>query len=342
MLSIFSKTQTEFSQAIFERFGKGRRHAALLYSQWFKEGKVDALWAEPQARSLVEAMIQATDWTLPPITRELKEGETLKFVLQMSDGFQVESVAIPMQSGITLCVSSQVGCKMGCAFCETGRMGLLRSLTVSEIVSQLFVAKWVLKIPVRNIVFMGMGEPFDNYEGVMATIRLMTDPGGFGLGPSRITVSTSGVVDQMHRFSIEADPAINLAVSVNAPTDEIRRKIMPVNRRWNLQALKEAMIAYCAHPRREILIEYVLLKDINDSAECALELGRFLEDLRVKINLIPYNSQRKSRFAAPEPSVQEAFMLKLRSIGYHVLLRNHKGREIMAACGQLGNRLQCV
>ncbi|HEX2579670.1 MAG TPA: 23S rRNA (adenine(2503)-C(2))-methyltransferase RlmN [Rhabdochlamydiaceae bacterium] len=336
---MLSYTQSEFVQFIFDRLGKGKRHAALLYSQWFKIGSIDyADWAEPQAHGLIEEMLKLVDLSLPLIVSEQHDSDTVKFLLRMEDGLETESVLIPMQAGITLCISSQVGCKMGCAFCETGRIGLLRSLTVREIVAQVFVARFVLKSPVRNIVFMGMGEPFDNYNNVMQAIRVLTDPAGLGFGPSRITVSTSGRLDEMDRFSKDADPAVNLAVSINAPTDAIRDKIMPVNRTWNMEALKRGLIEYCKHPRREILIEYVLLKDLNDSLECADQLAVYLEGLKVRVNLIPYNAQRKSRFEPPEEEVQEVFAKRLFEKGYQVLLRRHKGRSIMAACGQLGNK----
>lgn len=227
---------------------------------------------------------------------------------------------------------------MGCTFCETGRMGLLRSLSAAEIISQVFVARFIFNSPLRNIVFMGMGEPFDNYDNVMQSIRILTDQGGLAMGPSRLTVSTSGCVEEIYRFMQEADPAVNLAVSINAPTDELRNRIMPVNRKWNLSEIKQAMVDYCAHPRREILIEYVLLQGLNDSLECAEQLADLLQGLKVKVNLIPYNAQKKSRFQPPEESVQEAFTQRLIERGYQVLLRRHKGRSIMAACGQLGNK----
>ncbi len=338
---IFSCTQAEFVRQIYDRLGKGKRHAAQLYSQWFKTGEVNpSTWAEPQALSLVEEMLQYMDRTLPPVISQQQDGDTTKFLLKLADGLETESVLIPMQAGVTLCISSQVGCKMGCTFCETGRMGLLRSLTVSEIVAQVFVARFGFKSPVRNIVFMGMGEPFDNYDNVMQAIKVLTDPAGMAFGSSRLTVSTSGCIEEIYRFMEDADPAVNLAVSINAPTDEIRDRIMPVNHQWNLQALKKVLIDYCQHPRREILIEYVLLKELNDSLECADQLADFLQGLKVKVNLIPYNAQRKSRFQPPEEEVQESFAKRLFEKGYQVLLRRHKGRNIMAACGQLGNKDQ--
>jgi 23S rRNA (adenine2503-C2)-methyltransferase len=199
------------------------------------------------------------------------------------------------------------------------------------------VARFVLGKEIRNIVFMGMGEPFDNYDAVMRAVAVFTDTGGLGFGPSRISISTSGRVDGIEKMTREADPALNLAVSVNAPSDEVRNRIMPVNRKWTMAELKSAMLNYCAHPRREILIEYVLLKGINDSLDNADELAEYLRDLKVKVNLIPYNPQSRDRFAPPEEEQREAFLKRMRSHGYQTLLRGTKGQQIMAACGQLGN-----
>jgi len=334
--SIFSHTQKHFTQAVFDRYGKGRVHAARLYSEWFRTGAICADWAEPQALDLIERIKADTDFSVPRCTQQ-NEGETVKFFLHFPDGLVSESVLIPMESGNTLCISSQVGCAMGCAFCETGKMGLLRHLHCEEIVKQVFCARFGLQKEVRNIVFMGMGEPLDNYEHVLNAIAVLTDMGGMGLGKSRITISTSGKVDAIYRLIEDVDPAINLAVSVNAPNDAVRNRLMPINRTWNMAALKEAMQKYCQHPRREIFIEYVLIKGITDSLEAADQLADYLDGLRVKVNLIPYNPQRKDRFAPPDELQKEAFLCRMREKGYYTLLRGTKGQKIMAACGQLGN-----
>jgi 23S rRNA (adenine2503-C2)-methyltransferase len=338
MIAILSYTLKEYVDKICTSLGKGSRHAALIYTTWMKEGiKLPLERIEPQAALLVQKILEITDFSLPLEVGFKEEEETKKFLLKDATGLEIETVAIPMKAGVTLCLSSQVGCRMGCAFCETGRMGLLKNLSVVEIVAQVFIARFYHNIPVRNIVFMGMGEPLDNFNTLIQAIRVLTDSSGLHFGPSRITVSTSGDVDQIYLFMQSVPVALNLAVSVNAPNDLIRNRLMPINKRWNMQALKEAMIAYCSHPRRQILAEYVLMKDINDSVDCADELAAYLKGLRVKVNLIAYNAQSKSRFAPPEFGVQESFRLRLQQHGYQVLLRSHKGRGIMAACGQLGN-----
>ncbi len=338
MLAIFSHTAQSFSEAVFAHCRRGKTHAERLYRHWMQGQPLSTLEVEPQARPLIEEIAGMTDFSLPTLSRLTEEGGTVKYLLKLHDGLECESVIIPMRGFATLCISSQIGCRMGCTFCETGRMGLIRSMTTEEIVAQVYYATRVLQKPVRNIVFMGMGEPLDNFEAVMRAVSVLTDPGGLNFGHARITISTSGRVDEIDQLTLSADPALNLAVSVNAPNDAIRRKIMPVNVKWNMAALKEAMVRYCAHPRRQILIEYVLLKDVNDSLESADELAAYLQGLNVKVNLIPYNPQSRSRFAPPDADVQAAFLARMRDHGYLTMLRKTKGRAIMAACGQLGSK----
>lgn len=302
-----------------------------------KKGTLQGFTCEPQDQPLLEKIREMTDFSLPEHTVVHKEEGTVKFLLKLSDGLECESVFIPMQATSTLCISSQVGCKMGCLFCETGRMGLIRHLTTEEIVAQVFIAVYLLQMKVKNIVFMGMGEPLDNFAAVMQAIAVLTQDAGMSFGPSRITVSTSGLVDQIDQLSKEASPALNLAVSLNASRDEIRQKIMPVNRKWDMASLKGAMLRFCAHPRRQIFIEYVLLEGVNDSLECADELALYLQGLKVKVNLIPYNPQSRDRFSTPSQEVIEAFWGRMRHHGFLTFLRRTKGRKIMAACGQLGN-----
>ncbi len=336
--SIFEHTYASYADYIASILGKGKLHAGMIYEEFFRRGLVTANGAAfDNAKLLLDAILSATDFTLPVVVREHTDGTTRKILLRTHDHFEVESVLIPMQAGGTLCVSSQVGCRMGCTFCETGRMGLLRNLTAAEIVSQVFVARHRLQFAVRNVVFMGMGEPFDNYDEVMRAVRILCDPKGLGFGPRHVTISTSGRVDEIRRLTSEGAFAPNLAVSVNAPTDEERNRLMPINRRHNMQQLYEAMRAYCQQTGRQILVAYVLLREQNDTLEHADRLAAYLQGLNIKINLIPYNPQTRDRFAASAPEVIDAFALRLRQYGYRTLLRGTKGQGIMAACGQLGN-----
>lgn len=321
-----------------ELLGKGRIHAGIVYEQIFRLGKVNLLHpAFSNAQALVESMLSFTDFSYPQLVQEKTDGRTDKFLLRTKDQLEIESVLIPMQAGGTLCISSQIGCRMGCAFCETGRMGLLRNLTTEEIISQVFVARHVLGMAVRNIVFMGMGEPFDNYDAVMKAVRVLRDPKGFAFGRRHITISTSGCVEGIKRLTHEKDGAPNLAVSINAPDDSSRNRLMPINRKHDMQDLYQEMHNYCTVTGQKILIAYVMLKGHNDLSEHAEKLAQYLRGLNVKINLIPYNPQSKDRFAPSDEDVLNEFAKKLRSLGYQTLVRTTKGRPIMAGCGQLGN-----
>lgn len=337
-ISLLSQTHHCFANAVKEALGKGFFHAGLVYGEFFRHGQIQG--SDPafkNAQSLLHDIVSLIHISLPTISSQKSDGITGKFLLKTTDHLEIESVLIPMGAGGTLCVSSQVGCRMGCAFCETGRMGLLRNLTAEEIVSQIFIARHILNFSFRNVVFMGMGEPFDNYETVMQAVRVLNDPKGFAFGRKHISVSTSGCVEGIRRLMDEGDHAPNLAVSVNAPTDALRNKLMPVNRKHNLAELYGAMKDYCEQTGREILIAYVMLQGHNDSLEHAEQLAKYLEGLRVKVNLIPYNAQSRDRFAPSDDATIDAFAQCLQSKGYYTLRRLTKGKEIMAACGQLGN-----
>lgn len=337
-ISILSHTHASYVEAIQSQLGKGAQHALLVYEDFFRHGCATGNHpAFSNCKSLYDAIVESTDFCLPTVSGNRSDGMTGKFLVQTHDKLEVESVLIPMQAGGTLCISSQVGCRMGCAFCETGKMGLLRNLTTEEIVSQVFIARHELKMTFRNIVFMGMGEPFDNYDAVMKAVRVLGDAHGFGFGKKNMTVSTSGCVDGIEKLQQETGWTPNLAVSINAPSDELRNKLMPVNRRYSLSDLHHAMLSYNQSTGRQILVAYVLMKDVNDSLEHADQLAAYLRQLNVKINLIPYNPQSRDRFERPETSVLENFTTRLRNHGYYTLLRLTKGTDIMAACGQLGN-----
>lgn len=337
-VSIFAHTHAEYSEKLVRRLGRGKLLAGELYRQWFKKGSLNL--DEPafvQAKLLVQSILDETDFGMPECVSRKAEGETYKFLLRTHDKYEIESVRIPMKSQETLCVSSQVGCRMGCSFCETGRMGLLRNLTANEIVSQVFTARFGFNFAIRNIVFMGMGEPFDNYDEVKQAIYVLADQNGLAFGQHRITVSTSGKVDGILRLAEEPEIAPNLAVSITAANDTLRSKLMPHNRKEPLGKVRDAIGYYCHKKSRQVLVAYVLLKGINDTLSHADELIAYLEGLDVKVNLIPYNAQSIDRFQVPESEAVDIFAAHLRNSGLRVLLRQTKGDKIMAACGQLGN-----
>ena len=248
----------------------------------------------------------------------------------------METVLIPMANHMPVCVSSQVGCRMACRFCETGRMCLLRSLTADEIVAQVYMARVCLGMPVRNVVFMGMGEPLDNFDAVVHAIRILEDQRGLNIAKRRITLSTAGLVPGIERLAELKWPQLKLAVSLNATENSQRNDLMPVNRRYGLDQLKSALAHYPLARGNVLLIEYVLIKNRNDSEEDARRLARYVEGLPVRINLIPYNPGRSPPLEAPSEKEVLRFRQALIELGLFVRLRHSKGANICAACGQLG------
>lgn len=267
---------------------------------------------------------------------------TRKYLFELHDGRYVESVCIPMKEHFTLCISSQVGCALECAFCLTGKQGFIRQLQAGEIVGQILAVQRELAATesrISNIVFMGMGEPLLNYEEVVKAIRVMLAEEGLNLSNRKITLSTAGVVPGMQRLGRE-DFLINLAVSLNAPNDEIRSKLMPINTRYPLAQLLQACRDYPLPERRRITFEYILLDQLNDAPEHADQVAQMLRGIRCKINLIPFNATPETAFnPSPEAKIL-AFQERLLQHGYSTFIRASKGADISAACGQLSGQRQ--
>ncbi|HCA39895.1 MAG TPA: 23S rRNA (adenine(2503)-C2)-methyltransferase [Phycisphaerales bacterium] len=274
-----------------------------------------------------------------------EEDGTRKFLLRHADGCETESVIMPIEgrSGRvrqTLCLSSQIGCAMGCTFCQTANMGRVRNLTTAEIVAQWHHAEHDLHAEITNIVFMGMGEPMDNLDSVLAAIEILTDHNAAAVPPSRIGVSTVGHVEGIRRFTefMQRDGMhqVRLAVSVNAPNDAIRGELMPITRAVSMKALHEAMSEWIAAGGRPVLIEYVLIPGVNDDPAGAEELAQWLDALPCRLNVIPYNPKVDSPWPAPDEDCVEQFIEAAATAGLTVNRRQTRGRQVMAACGQLG------
>lgn len=269
---------------------------------------------------------------------------TTKYLLELTDGMKIEAVLIPgdptgdtKNRRRTLCISTQVGCALDCVFCYTGTLGLKRNLKAHEIVDQVIIAQKSLVPPqhLTNIVLMGMGEPLANYREVIEAIQRMTSPCGLAIPPRRITLSTAGLVPQIRKF-METDLKVNLAVSLNAPNPRLRQQLMPkVNQAYPLEELIAACRSVPLAPRKRITFEYVLLADVNDSPEHARQLARLVRGLPCKINLIPFNEFPESGFRRPEEAAVLRFQKILKDAHLRVFIRKTKGRDILAACGQL-------
>lgn len=348
--------------------------AETLYKECFRAGRVEA---ELRAGGVWRVDVPRVGRVLE---EESPEGMVRKFTLRVpgpksglgaglgsgalgGEGVgaevETESVLIPMigrkgERTYTLCVSSQIGCAMGCGFCETAQMGLVRSLTAAEITAQWWTATHVLKQPVSNMVFMGMGEPLDNLDNVLDAIAAITDHRGGALAMSKITISTVGRVDGIRKLAERVKQPgwrrLGLALSLNAPNDAVRSELMPVNRKWNLGELREALMAFPAHGGTKLCVEYVLIPGVNDRREHAAEVAAFCRPIdeaykaereggspRVLLNLIPYNPRRNSPWPAPEEEAVDSFLGWLGEEGLYAKRRRTKGRKMMGACGQLGS-----
>ncbi|MFQ5345343.1 MAG: 23S rRNA (adenine(2503)-C(2))-methyltransferase RlmN [Mariprofundus sp.] len=267
-------------------------------------------------------------------SRKAADG-TQKLLLKMPDGKEVETVLIQGAGRLTQCISSQVGCAAGCTFCLTATAGLTRNLSAAEMVAEVFAGQRISGRKVRNLVLMGMGEPLHNYEEVARFVRIATDPKGMAFSPNRVTLSTSGLVPAIYRMIEDALPC-NLAVSLNATTDEVRERIMPINRKYPIAVLMQAVRDYiAARGNKRVLIEYVMLAGINDSQKDAARLCVLLEGLDCTVNLLPFNPFDGSGFERPDDAVVTAFRSVLVNADKVVVVRESRGREISAACGQL-------
>ena len=294
-------------------------------------------------KALRDALSAAFRWTsVEPVREEASaDGETRKALLRLADGHHIETVLMPHHGARNaVCVSTQAGCPMACAFCATGEMGLVRNLTAGEIVDQ--IRHWQRELAQRgdrvsHVVYMGMGEPFNNYDATVASTRILIDPEAFGISPRRLTISTCGVVPGIDHLAGEGLP-INLAVSLHAPDDPTRAQIMPINRKWGVEEVLAAAARYVKRTKRRVTFEYVLLAGVNDSVETARELAALITrhgpTKDAHVNLIPYNPGAGG-FRRPSVEKMERFAAVLQEHGIAATLRISKGQDIAAGCGQL-------
>ena len=273
--------------------------------------------------------------TVKPLKRYVSQIDgTIKYVYELYDGELIESVLMKYEHGYTVCISTQVGCRMGCKFCASGLYGLTRNLTASEMLAQITYAQRDNNIRISNVVMMGMGEPLDNFDNSIQFLKLVSDENGLNIGLRHISLSTSGVVSGIKRLALYNLP-ITLSISLHAPNDEIRNRTMPVNKKWNIDALLSACREYQKVTTRRISFEYALIEGINDSDACAKELAARLEGIMCHVNLIPANPVKENTFKKPDRKAIIAFQKKLESLGLNATIRRTLGADIDASCGQL-------
>lgn len=348
MRSFFDQPLSALERHCAEQ-GWSKVHARDLFRNAYKALSLEPWRDERFPRALTAGFGGDFCLPLPRIAAAHESGydQSVKFLLALADGSEVEAVLMPESQRITLCLSSQVGCAQGCVFCHTGRMGLKRNLSAGEIVSQVVTAnRWLADHPewfagtrlgaeaagmrVTNIVFMGMGEPLDNVEAVADAVRILVDPYGLALGLRRVSVSTSGHLEGIERISALV-PGVRLALSVHSVDDAKRSKIMPINRRWPIASV----IARLRELKSDVLFQYTMIQGVNDSLDEAARLVELTRGLDAKVNLIPLNPVGASRLVAPSAEAIQAFRDVLHKAGVRVMVRYSKGQDIAAACGQL-------
>ena len=274
---------------------------------------------------------------LPKIIKRETDVDVDKFLFLLHDGEKIEAVLMRHDYGLSVCVSSQVGCNMGCKFCESGRLKKIRNLSTDEMVGQILVIEKVMKERIRSVVIMGIGEPLDNYENVLDFIKIINHPKGIAIGARHITLSTCGIIPKIKLLS-ELPLQINLAISLHAPNDELRNKLMPINKAYPLPKLIEAVKEYSEKTNRRVTIEYILLKNVNDSVYHAHELASLLRGMNVYVNLIPYNETKPIEFKKSEKKNIDLFYQTLKEEKINVTVRREFGSKISAACGQLRSK----
>lgn len=285
-------------------------------------------------KNIKERLKQDYNFDMIKIICKQEDDLVKKYLFQLKDGQTIESVLMYHDYGISICVSSQVGCNMGCKFCESGRLKKVRNLEAYEMVEQILLIEEDIKQRISHVVVMGIGEPFDNYDNVMNFIKIITHPKGIAIGTRHITVSTCGVIPGIKKFMHEQGQ-VNLAISLHAPNDEIRNKIMPISKAYKLEELMEVLKEYEKNTNRRITFEYIMLDKVNDSVENAKELANLIKGLNCYVNLIPYNETENIEYKRTKQVQILKFYDILKKSGVNVTIRREFGGKVDAACGQL-------
>lgn len=337
-MNIYNLTREELEN-YFESIGE-KKFKAIQVFDWLYKKRVSSFDEFTNIKKDVISRLKEDFVFEKPSIIKVQDGKDVhKYLFDLNDGEKIEAVLMNHDYGSSLCVSTQVGCNMGCAFCESGRLKKRRNLEVYEMVTQILLVEEVQKIRISHVVLMGIGEPFDNYDNVMRFIDIINDDYGIMIGARHITVSTSGIVPMIREFSKEKRQ-VNLAISLHAPNDEIRSRIMKINKVYNINDLLNAVKDYLKVSNRKVTFEYIMLKGINDSRECALELSHLLKGMNAYVNLISYNETSHIEFEASDKNTIMNFYDVLKKNKINVTVRREFGSEVDAACGQLRSKFE--
>ena len=336
MNSIYDLTLEDMEKFFLDNNSK-KFHALQLFS-WLYEKRVNSY---DEITNISHEMIDKikNNYSIErlKIVDIQEDIDVCKYLFELFDGEHIEAVLMRHDYGNSICVSSQVGCNMGCKFCESGRRKRVRNLKTSEMVLQILMIEELLKERISHVVVMGIGEPFDNYDNLINFFKIINHPKGLAIGARHITVSTCGIVPKIYEFS-EFPLQINLAISLHAPNNEIRNKIMPINKVYNIEEVMKAIKVYLKKTNRRVTFEYILLKGFNDSDECALELAKLVKNVNCYINLIPYNETNNIDFHRTNTIQIMRFYDILKKNSVNVTIRKEFGSKISAACGQLRSK----
>lgn len=333
MPNLYGETREEL-EAYFLSLGE-KKYKALQVYEWLyqkREQNIDEF--SNLKKELRERLKQDFTMTMLKIEQKQVAPLTEKYLFRLADNEFVEAVVMHHDYGDSICVSSQVGCNMGCRFCESGRQKKIRNLEAYEIVEQILLIEEDLKIKIKSVVIMGIGEPLDNYDNIVKFIKIINDAKGLQIGARHITVSTCGLVPKIKELAY-LPIQINLAISFHAPTDQLRSELMPVNKVYSISELIGAIKEFLQITSRRVTIEYVMLNNVNDSVECAKELARLFKGMNIYVNLIPYNETNHLEFKRSSKNKINQFYDTLKKAGINVTVRKEFGGTIDAACGQL-------
>ena len=339
-MNIYDLTLEEL-QEYFISLGSKKFHAEQLFS-WLYQKRIKKYDEVTNiSRELLEKVSSNYSIDRLSIVEVQKDLDVNKYLFELADGEHIEAVLMRHDYGNSVCISSQVGCNMGCCFCESGRRKKVRDLEVHEMVLQIMMIEEELGERISHVVVMGIGEPFDNYDNLVKFLKIINYPKGMAIGSRHITVSTCGIIPKIYEFS-KLNLQFNLAISLHAPNDEIRNKIMPINKAYPLGKLIPSLEEYFKNTGRRITFEYILLEGINDSAQCANELSQLVRNLNCYINLIPYNETNNLAFKRSNTVQIMKFYDILKKNGINVTIRKEFGSKISAACGQLRSKKEDV
>lgn len=333
MNNIFGITLSDLEE-YFLNIGEKKYRAVQVYDWLYKKHVYDFNEFSNIKQSIIDKLNNDFTNEFINIEKVLEGTDVKKFLFRLLDGEKIEAVLMYHDYGLSVCVSSQVGCNMGCRFCESGRLKKVRNLEAYEIVEQIILIQKYIGKKINSVVLMGIGEPFDNYDNIIKFIRIINDAHGLAIGSRHITVSTCGLVPKIYEFS-NLDLQVNLAISLHGATDEIRNSIMPVNKVYSLGVLMPAIRDYIAKTNRRVTIEYVMLNMVNDNVSDANSLANLLKGMNVYVNLIPYNETKNIGFKKSSKDRIDKFYNTLVKNKINVTIRREFGGSIKAACGQL-------